>query len=734
MSFFCYRHDEICEQVESVLRLLDPNYSFPHVEDEKKNKQEDEQPGMDLTLVFEEENKEEAEEVQEEPQEEPHKSKSKNKNKRKKQEDEQLDMDSLCFGKENKEEEEVQLQQVDGKVENLQESHKKSKNKNKQKDKNNKKKKKQQKKNMEEVDYSNIRKNREHEKKNDAIIIKYGPWNILEGIKYDLIPLIFSKLRDYLIKYIGHLLRVKLEEESSKNRKKKNKKKMQQQQQKNDAKIIKYQSPPENVPWNIQEGEKYDVKALLFSKLRDYLIKCNGHQVKCQQLKEKYILLYFWWLSDDISTFHKGGICSSLDEYLGEIYRANNPKGNFEVVYVALGNNKRAFHDSFSCMPWLAIPHEDQEGRDLFIKIFDIPSSPSVRAVLFAPDGTALSKNAVYTFCSYGPDGFPFTKRSIRKMHREHDALLKEFILKKQKKPLNLLLGDYLITSEEKQVCTSVLEDKIVGLYFFGTSPMDFQSAEKLLNIWKFMRTSEAYSNFEIVLVHKVYDGNLPLAKARFKDKFGDIPWYSLPLTYNKKCCHVFWLDFVWKTKESVFIVLEPDRYQRLSYFAFGILDKFGIDAYPFTLEKAVIIEKSIQRKQLVLSQLLSPLAPLRRGGSTCNNEEDTTVSMLSGKRILLLFAMHSCYECGPFLSKLKKMYDESKGTDDHFEVIYISLDCVETPYSFPRGIQRMPWLIHSYAPRFAEDLAKRVFPVFPRLPAIAAFGPDGHLETKESN
>ncbi|KAL6549536.1 hypothetical protein OROHE_008653 [Orobanche hederae] len=248
-EFFCYRHDEICEQVESVLRLLDPNYSFPHVEDEKKNKQEDEQPGMDLTLVFEEENKEEAEEVQEEPQEEPHKSKSKNKNKRKKQEDEQLDMDSLCFGKENKEEEEeVQLQQVGGEVENLQESHKKSK----------KKKKKKQKKNMEEVDYINIHKNREHEKKNDAIIIKYGPWNILEGIKYDLIPFIFSKLRDYLIKYIWHQaqpqqLGVKLEEESSKNRKRKNKKKMQQQQ--NDAKIINYQSPPKNVPWNIQEGE-----------------------------------------------------------------------------------------------------------------------------------------------------------------------------------------------------------------------------------------------------------------------------------------------------------------------------------------------------------------------------------------------------------------------------------------------------------------------------------------------
>lgn len=250
------------------------------------------------------------------------------------------------------------------------------------------------------------------------------------------------------------------------------------------------------------------------------------------------------------------------------------------------------------------------------------------------------------------------------------------------------------------------------------------------------MKTKEAYKNFEIVLINKTHDGNLQLAKAQFKDKFGDIPWYSLPLLYNLKCYEVFQIHFIEeiKRRECSFIVLEPDRYQCLTYFGFGILDKYGIDAYPFTLEKAVVVEKSIQRKGLVLSELLSPSAPLRRGGSTCNDEEDTTVSMLSGKRVLLLFATHSCYECGLFLPILKKMYDESKGTHDHFEVIYISLDCVESPSSFPRGIQRMSWLIHAYAPQFAVDLAKRVFGNFPRLPAIAAFGPNGHLETKESN
>lgn len=46
-----------------------------------------------------------------------------------------------------------------------------------------------------------------------------------------------------------------------------------------------------------------------------------------------------------------------------------------------------------------------------------------------------------------------------------------------------------------------------------------------------------------------------------------------------------------------------------------------------------------------------------------------------------------------------------------------------------------MPWLVHAFEAEFATALVQQVFDVFPpRLPAIAAFGPDGHLETKESN
>lgn len=79
-------------------------------------------------------------------------------------------------------------------------------------------------------------------------------------------------------------------------------------------------------------------------------------------------------------------------------------------------------------------------------------------------------------------------------------------------------------------------------------------------------------------------------------------------------------------------------------------------------------------------------------------------------------------------------MYLEKKGTEDDFEIIYISLDCDESPSSFLLSIQEMPWLVHSYVPDFAASLAKMVFELPFQLPAIAAFGPDEHLLTKESN
>lgn len=80
-----------------------------------------------------------------------------------------------------------------------------------------------------------------------------------------------------------------------------------------------------------------------------------------------------------------------------------------------------------------------------------------------------------------------------------------------------------------------------------------------------------------------------------------------------------------------------------------------------------------------------------------------------------------------------RKRSNKDVDVDDDFEIIYISLGCIESPTSFVASIQAMPWLVHPFAPYFGVKLAAKIFDSL-KLPAIAAFGADGHLETKESN
>lgn len=81
-------------------------------------------------------------------------------------------------------------------------------------------------------------------------------------------------------------------------------------------------------------------------------------------------------------------------------------------------------------------------------------------------------------------------------------------------------------------------------------------------------------------------------------------------------------------------------------------------------------------------------------------------------------------------------MYQQMYGTAEHFEVIYISLDCIESAASFDMCIREMPWLIHSFVPEFAARLISRLFGYasIVHFPTIAAFGPHWDLVGKESN
>lgn len=116
-------------------------------------------------------------------------------------------------------------------------------------------------------------------------------------------------------------------------------------------------------------------------------------------------------------------------------------RNHLEVVFVGLGNNKPHFDALFSRMSpcWLAIPHEDQYARDLFIQPFSVPFN-------------GLRRNCSSVFSVYGPNAFPFTNDVLYQIRVNDEMFWKEIVINKcsywgGKFPLTTLLGNYVFSS-----------------------------------------------------------------------------------------------------------------------------------------------------------------------------------------------------------------------------------------------------------------------------------------------
>lgn len=307
----------------------------------------------------------------------------------------------------------------------------------------------------------------------------------------------------------------------------------------------------------------------------------------------------------------------NLCEDSKEIYRVYRPKEEFEVVVVALGDNEKLFSEAFSFMPWLAIPHEDQEGRDLIGKKFCIDRFLSVirivRSLLIDPDGTVLVDDCKTSFRNDGPEGFPFSRRKKAEIKHADEAFLKE-LLSFKKLPLQKLLGNFVLSSDGKRIHTSDLKGHTLGLHFIDISHRGDESTQILIDAWTALQ-DDTNKKFAIVTIN---DRTFCLSNLReiYQDKYKDIPWYTLPVD-GRKLSNVFRVSDYYGHNAGRFIILEPDRYQPFNYFALDVLEHYGIEAYPLTLERAVEIEK--QNLHLFeLSELLSPSAPLHTGCSDC--------------------------------------------------------------------------------------------------------------------
>ncbi|KAL6558384.1 ATP-citrate synthase alpha chain protein 1 [Orobanche minor] len=213
----------------------------------------------------------------------------------------------------------------------------------------------------------------------------------------------------------------------------------------------------------LQEGDTVDLYDLLFTKDRDYLIKCNGGQkVKAEQLEGMVVVIYF----DSVLNIDLKCLKS-----LTYIYNDLHPKNGFEVVFVDVSNSNPSgllgvlreeepgvpFENVFPKMPWLAIPlsrkHLKQE--------FGLPERIfGGHEFIIGPTSTILHWSGCDILRKYGAAGYPFDKHRINLLESEDNEAVKS-------PSLNALLAscerDYLIKNNGEKKFESSCQSVVIG-------------------------------------------------------------------------------------------------------------------------------------------------------------------------------------------------------------------------------------------------------------------------------
>ncbi|PIN25109.1 Thioredoxin, nucleoredoxin [Handroanthus impetiginosus] len=462
---------------------------------------------------------------------------------------------------------------------------------------------------------------------------------------------------------------------------------------------------PANGKREITDGDtRYDLSSILFSSNRDYLIRNNGDQVKADSLNGKIVGLYFSasWC----------GPCQRFTPNLVEVYNELLQANKFETVFVSGDEDNESFDAYFSKMPWLAIPFSDSETRERLDELFAVSGIPHL--VILDQNGKVLTSEGVEVIQEHGAEGYPFSSEQIEKLKKQEEEARRNQSLK------SLLVSrarDYVIMADGKKVPVVELEGKIVGLYFvLATFNGCLAFNPKLIEVYKSLR--EKGENFEIVMVPLDDD------EASFKEKFENMPWFSLPL--KDKCCAKLVRYFELESLPTL-AVIGPDG-KTLHSNVVEAIEEHGVKAYPFTPEKFVEleeIEKARREAQTLESILVSEDSDFVIGKDGIK----IPVSDLVGKTVLLYFSAHWCPPCRAFLPALMEAYHKINENGNVLEVVFISSDRDQT--SFNEFFSKMPWLALPFGDKRKESLS-RTFKVR-GIPMVVTIGPNGKTVSTEA-
>nr|AHL29285.1 nucleoredoxin [Triticum aestivum] len=316
------------------------------------------------------------------------------------------------------------------------------------------------------------------------------------------------------------------------------------------------------------------IHSVLATPNRNYVISNTGEKVPIVDLEGKYV-----------------GICFVVNGYppveeftpvLAKIYAKLKEVGEkFEVVAVSLDSDEESFNNSFSSMPWLAIPQGDKMCQKL-VSYFELSDLPTL--VLIGPDGKTLSSNIADIINEHGLDaweGFPFNAEKL-------EILAEKAKAKAASQTLESLLVtgdvDFVIGKDGAKVPVAELVGKTVLLYFSAKWCGPCRAfLPTLVDVYN--KIKEKNSDFEIVFVSSDRD------QSSFDDFFSGMPWLAIPLEDERKA----YLKKKFKIRGIPSLVaIGPDG-KTVNTDAKTSLAVHGADAFPFTDERIQELEKKIE-------------------------------------------------------------------------------------------------------------------------------------------
>ncbi|XP_064966670.1 probable nucleoredoxin 1-2 [Musa acuminata AAA Group] len=276
---------------------------------------------------------------------------------------------------------------------------------------------------------------------------------------------------------------------------------------------------------------------------------------------------------------------------------------------------------------------------------------------------------------------------------------------------VSLLSGterDFLIRNNGEKVAISSLDGKKFGL-FLSDICYERIVTDDLIKVYN--QLSSEGRDFEIVFV------SCDSCVETFNRYFSDMPWLAVPFADSdtRERLHDHFGSFE-EYYPAQLVIYDAAIGMVVNEEGLRAVAKYGVNGYPFTVNRLYELEAAAKKEQSLRSLLVSP----SRDYLISNDGSKVAVSDLEGKIVAFYFWFNIPDKYGgphKLTLVLAEIYRKLKEAGESFEVVLVPLD--DNISSYEQGLASMPWLAIPFEDEGCEKLV-RYFELWPfQLPTV---------------